>query len=224
MRAMIRGAAALAAVSGAVCNPATAGPPPTRLTTAAQVGVQARTYPISANLAFNAALSALQKQGYVDINANRDAGTISAFADGKSKTILNFFWGFGKKKWTQKAAILVEEDGAGSTVRLNLLAGETKARQNWGFWAGGFSDAQIITVPDPYIDFFHLLDAEIARRGGSASSVSVRPDATGRIDLGGVRLKPANTASGYCIDAPANYEGTGAGNSPAVTSARPLCG
>lgn len=44
------------------------------------------------------------------------------------------------------------------------------------------------------------------------------------IDLGRVQLLPSKTQSGYCIKAPANYQGTGAGNSPAITSARPLCG
>jgi hypothetical protein len=49
-------------------------------------------------------------------------------------------------------------------------------------------------------------------------------DRPGTINLGNnVKLVPASTLSGYCIKAPAGYQGTGAVNSPAVTNARPLC-
>jgi len=40
---------------------------------------------------------------------------------------------------------------------------------------------------------------------------------------GGPRLVRAKTASGYCLDAPPGYQGTGAANSPAVTSGMPRC-
>ena len=185
------------------------------------MGVQARSYPIPANVAFNAALSALQNQGFVDISANRDAGTISAIADSKAKLIFNIFHFFGKKKWTMKASVLVEDQGVGSTVRINLLAGETKQRASWG---STFSDGEIVRSPDYYIDFFRQLDSEIERRGGSARNpVTYTPDPSGRINLGGVRLRSSNTQSGFCIDAPDNYQGTGAANMPAVTEAKPLC-
>lgn len=39
----------------------------------------------------------------------------------------------------------------------------------------------------------------------------------------GPHMVRAKTASGYCLDVPENYVGTGAGNSPAVTSGMPRC-
>lgn len=203
---------------------ATAGPPPTNLATVSYSEAQARSYAVPAKVAFNAAISALEDMGYVDIIPNRDAGTISATIDSKSKTTLNFFWGFGKKKWSQKAQVLVEDQGVGSTVRLNLAVAETKQRQNWGLWGSSFSDAEPVRVATPYIDYFHQVDLEIARRGGSAqNAVTLTPDASGRIDLGGVRLRQARTQSGFCIDAGPDYVGTGAANMPSVTSAMPKC-
>jgi hypothetical protein len=38
-----------------------------------------------------------------------------------------------------------------------------------------------------------------------------------------VKLVPANTASGYCVEAPPGYQGTGSASAPAVTAGRPLC-
>lgn len=52
--------------------------------------------------------------------------------------------------------------------------------------------------------------------GGGASG--------GIIELGAVRKIPAKTQSGYCLMAPADYRGTGAVNSPAITDALPRCG
>jgi hypothetical protein len=55
---------------------------------------------------------------------------------------------------------------------------------------------------------------------GSASSASAGP-----VDLGGgVMLVPAKTPSGYCIQAPAGYNGTGSASRPSVSTERPLCG
>jgi hypothetical protein len=59
----------------------------------------------------------------------------------------------------------------------------------------------------------------------SRASLSTDPsDKPGTIDLGnGVKLAPADTLSGYCIKAPAGYQGTGSVNKPAITNARPIC-
>lgn len=38
-----------------------------------------------------------------------------------------------------------------------------------------------------------------------------------------IKLVPANTASGYCIEAPPGYVGSGSASAPAVTAGRPLC-
>jgi hypothetical protein len=40
---------------------------------------------------------------------------------------------------------------------------------------------------------------------------------------GGVRRVPAKTASGYCIQAPSGYVGTGSQTRPAISTERPLC-
>jgi len=39
----------------------------------------------------------------------------------------------------------------------------------------------------------------------------------------GVKLVPARTASGYCIEAPSGYQGTGSASAPAVTAGMPRC-
>ena len=220
MRSTIK-AAALALALASLGSPAMAGRPP-ELPDAELMNVQSRHYAVPPKVAFNSVLASLQTLGFVDINANRDAGTVSAVTDSKAKTILNIFWGFGKKKWTEKASLLIEDEGAGSLVRLNLMLSETKSR---GIFGTSFTDGQIVRERDPYIDFFHIVDGEVARRGGTAAaSGAVTPDGSGRLSLGGVRLRPSNAPSGYCIEAGPGYVGTGAGNMPAATSARPLCG
>ena len=192
--------------------------PPTEL--AAQ---QVRVYSLPADVAFRAALATLQTLGFEDITANRDAGTISAVSDSKAKTILNIWWGFGKKKWAQKAQLLVEDYGGGSQVHLGLSLKETKAR---GIFQESFTDGEVVRDARPYQDFFARLDAEVARRGGAAATATraTNVDTAGRISVGdGVQLVPAKTVSGYCIKAGPGYVGTGAANRPAVTEARPLC-
>jgi hypothetical protein len=39
----------------------------------------------------------------------------------------------------------------------------------------------------------------------------------------GVKLVPAHTASGYCIEAPPGYQGTGSASAPAITAGMPRC-
>jgi hypothetical protein len=67
--------------------------------------------------------------------------------------------------------------------------------------------------------------AVAAVANASQARISTDPlDVPGTIDLGGgVKLIPSQTLSGYCIKGPNGYAGTGAANSPQVTSARPLC-
>jgi hypothetical protein len=68
--------------------------------------------------------------------------------------------------------------------------------------------------------------AAVASIGNASRAVlSTNPgDTPGTIDLGGgVRLVPSSSLSGYCIQAPAGYVGTGSVNRPAVTAARPKC-
>ena len=109
-------------------------------------------------------------------------------------------------------------------VRLNMMLSETKAR---GIFGTSFTDGRLVRYGEPYRAFFSALDAEITSRGGSPSATAAlaTSDGTNPIDLGnGVRLVPAQTPSGYCIQAPAGYVGTGSASRPAVSTERPLCG
>jgi hypothetical protein len=82
--------------------------------------------------------------------------------EAKGKIFYNILWGFGKKKLTQKASLLIEENGPGqSLVRLNLHVTETKAR---GIFGTSFSDGKLVMVAEPYDTFFTALKAEVARR------------------------------------------------------------
>ena len=57
---------------------ANAGLPPTNLTLTELRDFQVRHYAAPSQTSFNAVVAALQDMGYVDINANRDVGTISS--------------------------------------------------------------------------------------------------------------------------------------------------
>ena len=112
-------------------------------------------------------IATLQSLGYVDINASKDAGTISAQTEAKGKIFYNILWGFGKKKLTQKASLLVEDYGTNQVqIRLNLHVTETKAR---GIFGTSFSDGKLVKVAEPYTAFFTALDAEVARRAVPAA-------------------------------------------------------
>ena len=54
---------------------------------------------------------------------------------------------------------------------------------------------------------------------GSASAGEI----PGTVHMGKITLVPADTPSGICIIAPASYRGTGAQNSPAISTAMPRC-
>ena len=158
-------AAALALAATSVTS-AYAAEKPIELAPAELAAAQARTYSVPGNVGFSASISALQTLGYIDINASKDAGTISAVTEAKGKIIYNILWGVGKKKRTQKASILVEENGANQArVRLNLLESESKSR---GLWATAFTDGTMVKVAEPYGAFFTALDAEVARRSATA--------------------------------------------------------
>ncbi len=157
-------AAAFALASISVSSTAmAASDKPAELSPTQLAAVQAKSYAVPAGAAFSASIATLQSLGYVDINASKDAGTISAQTEAKGKIFYNILWGFGKKKLTQKASLLVEDYGTNqSMVRLNLHVTETKAR---GIFGTSFSDGKLVTVADPYTDFFSALDSEVSRRG-----------------------------------------------------------
>lgn len=159
--------AAAFALAATTVTSAYAAEKPVELAPAELAAAQARTYSVPASIAFSASISALQTLGYIDINASKDAGTISAVTEAKGKIIYNILWGVGKKKRTQKASILVEENGASQArVRLNLLEAESKSR---GLWATAFTDGTMVKVAEPYGAFFTALDAEVARRTPAAT-------------------------------------------------------
>src|SRR5687768_11436554 len=105
---MIAAAFALSATN--LASPAMAEKKPAELSSTQLAAVQSKAYPVPSNVAFSAAIATLQTLEYVDINASKDAGTISAQTEAKGKIFYNILWGFGKKKLTQKASLLVEEN------------------------------------------------------------------------------------------------------------------
>lgn len=162
-------AAAFALASLSVTSTAALAEKPVELAPAELANAQARTYSVPANVAFSASISALQTLGYIDINASKDAGTISAQTEAKGKIIYNILWGVGKKKRTQKASILVEDNGTQTRVRLNLLEAESKSR---GLFGTAFSDGKMVKVAEPYTAFFTALDTEVARRAAAAPAAT----------------------------------------------------
>jgi hypothetical protein len=96
----------------------------------------------------------------------------------------------------------------------------TSARIPAGASVKGFIDEDVplniaASTPGPMV-----VGAPAAPMAVAASAQT--PAAT---DLGGgVWLMPAQTASGYCIQAPSGYVGTGSASRPAVSTERPLCG
>lgn len=195
---------------------------PQELTPAELGALQSNQYSVPANVAFNAVIATLHSFGYMDVQANRDAGTVSATTEAKGKAFFNIFWGFGKKKLTQRASIFVEPVGEqSSNVRVNMHVNEAKVR---GLIQTSFADGKLIRYAAPYQDFYRVLDAEIARRAGTVTQPISDPGGVKPVAVGtGVTLVPANTASGYCIKAGADYVGTGSASRPTVTAARPLC-
>lgn len=162
MKTIIKVAAATSLACLAVPSSAFAAEKPVELAPTELAAVQAKTYAVPASTLFSATVATLQTLGYVDINASKDAGTITGTTEAKAKTIYNIFWGFGKKKLTQKASLLVEEHGGtGAMVRLNLHLNEMKSR---GIFGTSFSDGKLVRFASPYQEFYTALDAEVNRR------------------------------------------------------------
>lgn len=153
-----------AALAVASASPAFAGEKKEKtveLSATELAAIQTKSYDTTFATAFPATISTIQSLGYLNINASKDAGTITAETEAKGKVIYNIIWGFGKKKRTQLSSIFIEETNPGKTViKLNLLISESKSR---GF-SNSFKDGQIIKTAEPYKQFFDALDAEIARR------------------------------------------------------------
>lgn len=165
--------AAAFTLAASTATHAAAAEQPVELSSTELGAQQSRTYSIPANILFSATIATLQTLGYVDINSSRDAGTVSGTTESKAKTIYNIFWGFGKKKYTQKASLLVEDyGGTQALVRLNLHVHETKAR---GIFGTSFTDGKLVRFAGPYQEFFNALDAEVARRMPAAPTMMPTP-------------------------------------------------
>jgi hypothetical protein len=66
------------------------------------------------------------------------------------------------------------------------------------------------------------LHVNMVRLNGLTTAGDATSVAPGAPTVGSHKVR-ANTASGYCLDVPPDYVGTGAENSPAVTSGMPRC-
>jgi hypothetical protein len=164
-------AAAFSLAVAGLSSPAIAADKPVELSATELAAAQSRTYGVPAGTAFSAVVATLQSLSYVDINASKDAGTISGVTETKGKLIYNIFWGFGKKKLTQKASLLVEDNGGtGSRVQLNLHVNEAKQR---GIFGTAFTDGKLVKVAEPYSSFFTALDAEVAKRAPAPAATAV---------------------------------------------------
>jgi hypothetical protein len=83
-------------------------------------------------------------------------------------------------------------------------------------------------TPPPAIESLTLRQTFVPSPTGSAGSNAVALASYSTLPKGAIPinrgyLRPAKTASGYCIVAPPDYRGAGTSDSPAVTSGKPRC-
>lgn len=204
--------------------------------------IQARDFEASKEVTFPSVMTVLQDSGYRISSADKDTGLITASASTKSNTTWVPFIGFGKSKKTPVVSAFIEDRGAGSRIRLNFVMAKTKS----GMYGMSSSDEEPITDAVTYKTAFEKIEKEIfirqslnapkpalavaaapatvtASTAAAEAVPTAAPTAT-PMDLGdGIRLMPAQTPSGYCIQAPAGYVGTGSASRPAVSTERPLC-
>jgi hypothetical protein len=127
------------------------------------------------------------------------------------------------------------EYGMFDKIHIDEAAALQTARQRCGVW--GYTDADpfggVVRQCQHYSSlgcthYFVTKEYQCTSGGAApalnaASAPMVRPPMPGVAAEVGPRKVRANTPSGYCLDVAANYVGTGAANSPAVTSAMPRC-
>jgi hypothetical protein len=205
--------------------------------------IQARDFEAAKEVTFPAVMTVLQDSGYRIAAADKETGLITGSASTKSNTTWVPFIGFGKSKKTPVVSAFIEDRGAGSRIRLNFVMAKTKS----GMYGMNSSDEEPITDALAYKNAFEKIEKEIFIRQSlnapkpvvpvaavtpasavtnavveaAAPAAAAAPTA---MDLGGgVRLMPARTPSGYCIQAPSGYVGTGSATRPAVSTERPLC-
>ena len=200
--------------------------------------IQARDFEAGRDLTFPAVMTVLQDAGYRISAADKDTGLITGSASTASNTTWVPFIGFGKSKKTPVVSAFIEDRGTGSRIRLNFVLAKTRS----GMYGMNSSDEEPITDALTYKNAFEKIEKEVFIRQslnarpakmlavavspgtGSNATASTASNAQTPLDLGdGVRLVPAKTASGYCIQAPSGYVGTGSQTRPAISTERPLC-
>ena len=144
-------------------------PKPVELGEAELATLQKREIPASTDVVFRSSIAALQEMSYVNINASKDAGTITAETDAKSKLVYNIFWGFGKKKLTQVASVFVEPTSPTTTrISVKLQTVEAKARMG-----SSYSDGKPVLFGEPYKAFYAEFDKALAVRMAETAAPAV---------------------------------------------------
>lgn len=150
-------------------------PKPVELNETELAALQKREIPAGVDVVFRSSISALQEMSYVNINASKDAGTITAETDAKSKLVYNIFWGFGKKKLTQLASVFVEPISPTVTrMSIKLQTVEAKARMG-----SSYSDGKPVVFAEPYNAFYtefeKALSVRMAEAAAAVAPVAVVP-------------------------------------------------
>jgi hypothetical protein len=151
---------------------------PVELSEAELETLQKREIPAGVDVVFRSSIAALQELSYVNINASKDAGTITAETDAKSKLVYNIFWGFGKKKLTQLASVFVEPISPTLTrMSVKLQTVEAKARMG-----SSYSDGKPVLFAEPYKAFHTEFEKALAVRSAESAPptapAAVEPVAT----------------------------------------------
>lgn len=125
---------------------------------------QTREFETTKSIAFGAALSILQDQGYIIESADKDTGFITAASPSQNKT---GFWeamgGFTSHGQT-KVTVFVEEIRAGfSTVRLNFVS----TKKQSGSWGQQNQVDTPILDANAYQNAFNKLEDAIFIRSGT---------------------------------------------------------
>ncbi|HJS12070.1 hypothetical protein [Sphingopyxis sp.] len=141
-------------------------PKPVEMSEVELAALQKREIPSGVDVVFRSSISALQEMGYVNINASKDAGTITAETDAKSKLVYNIFWGFGKKKLTQLASVFVEPISPTLTrMSVKLQTVEAKARMG-----SSYSDGKPVVFAEPYNAFYTEFEKALSVRTVEAAA------------------------------------------------------
>ena len=134
---------------------------PVELSDSEIANLQKKEYDVPYTVLFPAVMATLQNAGYINVNANRDSGTVTAQTEAKGKVVYNLLTGFGKKKRTQLASIFMEPRGEGrSAINLRVTSIVSKS----SIYGSRDSDGLPVKFAEPYSDFYSVLSKEVASR------------------------------------------------------------